>query len=172
MQRIETDRLVIRPFQEKDIPDIHKILNDEDTMKFFVEGTYSLNKVKEIYNRNLQSVRDYTVMIKGSYRIIGKISFHKWCMKDTYEIGWIFNKTSTNNGYCTEAARAILQHGFKDMKLHRVVATCNPDNIASKRVCEKLGMSLEGNFKKCIHYKDNIWWDELFYSLLEENYKQ
>ena len=170
MDRIVTDRLIIRPMQERDVYAIHEILSDEETMRYFVEGTYSIDKVKELYNRCNMSPKHFTVMLKNSYRIIGKISFHKWFMKDTYEIGWIFNKLATNQGYCTEAAKAVIEYGFKELNLHRIVATCQPENIASKRVCEKNKFSLEGNFKKCIHYKDNIWWDELFYAILKEDY--
>lgn len=172
MKRIETERLIIRPMQEKDILHIHDLLKDEETMKFFIEGTYSKDKVREIYNRNKQSVRDYTIMLKGSYRIIGKISFHKWFMKDTYEIGWVFSKMATNKGYCTEAAKALIDYGFTEKNLHRIIATCQPQNLASKRVCEKLGMRLEGTFKECLFYKDDIWWDEQFYSILKREYTQ
>lgn len=170
MKRIETDRLIIRPMQEKDIHSIHEILRDEETMSFFVEGPYSLSKVYELLNRNCKHPNHYTVMLKGSYRIIGKLSFHKWFMKDTFEIGWIFKKTAQNMGYCTEASKAMVDFGFTKLNLHRIIATCQPENISSKRVCEKLGMRLEGTFKKCIHVKDDIWWDELFYAILKEDY--
>jgi len=172
MKRLVTSRLIIRPTQEKDLDAIHEILSDKDTMRFFVEGTYSKEKVKEILNRNTKEVHHYTVMLKGSYRVIGKLSFHKWFMKDTYEIGWIFSKTSTNNGYCTEAAKAMIDFGFNERNAHRIIATCQPENIASKRVCEKLGLRLEGHFKQCIHYQNDIWWDELFYAKLNSEQKK
>ncbi len=170
MKRLETARLIIRPMQEKDLSSIHEILSDKETMTYFVEGTYSLDKVKEILNRNNKETRHFTVMLKGSYRVIGKLSFHKWGMKDTYEIGWIFSKNATQQGYATEAAKSMLNYGFNELNLHRIIATCQPENIASKRVCEKLNMRLEGTFKNCIYYKDDIWWDELFYAILKEEY--
>jgi len=170
MLKIETKRLLIRPTIENDIDRIHEMLSDEDTMKYFVEGTYSAEKVREIINRNQKEVHHFTVLLKSSNRIVGKISYNPWFMRETKEIGWIFFKTATNNGYCTEATKAITKYAFEQEKIHRLIATCDPRNLASIRICEKLGMVQEGNFKKCIHYKDDIWWDELFYSLIEEDY--
>ncbi len=172
MLHIETERLIIRPTILRDVDAIHEMLSDEETMKYFVEGTYSKDKVKEFINRNAKETHHFTILLKSSKRIIGKLSYNSWFMKRTKEIGWIFFKTATNNGYCTEAAKAMTKYAFEEEKIHRLIATCDPRNIASKRICEKLGMTQEGHFKKCIHYKNDIWWDELFFSLLEENYNK
>ncbi len=172
MPRFETERLIIRPTDCRDIDKIHEMLSDEDIMKFFVEGTYSRDKVKEFVNRNHKKIHHYTVLLKGSNRIIGKLSYNDWFMTKTKEIGWIFFRTAQGYGYCTEAAKAIIKYAFEEENIHRLVATCQPENISSKRVCEKLGMRQEGNFKQCIHYKDDIWWDELFFAILQEDYKK
>lgn len=170
MIKLETERLIIRPTNTNDVSKIHEMLSDEETMKYFVEGVYSKQKVFEFINRNQKETHHFTILLKSSNRIVGKLSYNPWFMKRTKEIGWIIFKTAEGNGYATEAARAIIQFAFEKEKIHRLIATCQPENTASLRVCEKLGMKLEGDFKKCIHYKDDIWWDELFYSLLEENY--
>lgn len=169
---LKTERLIIKPMSHFDVDAIHEILSDKETMTFFVEGTYSKEKVKEILNRNNNTPRHFTVSLKSSKRVIGKLSFNDWFMKDTYEIGWIFSKTATNNGYCTEAANAMLDYAFNTLNAHRVIATCQPENIPSNRVCEKLGMRKEALFKQSIHYKDEIWWDEYHYGILKEEYSK
>lgn len=169
--RIETKRLIIRPTNQSDFKSLHELLSDEKTMTYFVEGPYSKSKVQEVINRNKKDNHHFTVLLKSSNRMIGKLSYNPWFAPRTKEIGWIFFETATGNGYCTEAAEAIIKYAFEEEKIHRLVATCDPRNVASKRVCEKLNMRQEGYFKKCIHYKDNEWWDELFFSLLEEDYK-
>ena len=168
--KLETKRLIIRPSENKDINKIHDLLSDEDTMKYFVEGVYSKGKVKEMMHRNELETQHYSVLLKSSKRLIGKLSFSSWAEPRTKEMGWIFFPSATNSGYCTEAAKALVTYAFEEEKLHRLIATCDPRNLASKRVCQKIGMTREGVFKKCIHYKDDIWWDELFFSLLEEDY--
>lgn len=169
---IETKRLFIVPSTMKDTADILEILSDEETMKFFVEGTYVQEQVEGILMKNEQQVEHYSVILKETNKVIGKISFHPWFMKQTYELGWIMNKEFTNQGYMTEATKAVLNYGFDTLKLHRIVATCQPENIPSKRLCEKLGMRLEGTFKQCIYVNEHEWWDELFYAILDEEYKK
>ncbi len=168
---LKTERLIIRPMIMDDIESVHAYLNDEQTMRFFVEGTYSIKKVKEVIEKNQKDNNKYSILLKDTNELIGHISFHPWGMRKTYEIGWVFNKLYYNKGYATEAAKAVLQYAFTNLKAHRVIATCQPENIASKRIMEKLNMRLEGTFPKCIFYKDDIWWDELFYAILEEEYK-
>lgn len=166
---IETRRLIIRPSVVTDLSDIHEMLSDQETMRFFVEGTYSKAQVEELLSHNETSIRHYSLQLKDAEKVIGKISFHPWFMPSTYEIGWIMNKEYTNKGYMTEAVKAVLDYGFDTLKLHRIVATCQPENIPSKRLCDRF-MRLEGTHLKCIHVKDDIWWDELFYAKLKSNH--
>ena len=169
---LETNRLYIVPSTFEDTDDLLEILQDEETMKYFVEGTYVREQVEGILLKNEHVIEHYSVYLKATNKMIGKISFHPWFMDKTYEMGWIMNKEYTNQGFMTEATKAVLAYAFDTLKLHRVVATCQPENISSKRICEKLGMRLEGTFKQCIHAGDDQWWDELFYAILAEEYKK
>jgi len=167
---LETKRLSIRPMTQADLYFVYDYLKDPETMKFFVEGPYTVEKVKEMINRNKKDPIRYIVQKKDTSEIIGHISLTHWFMRDTYELGFIFKREFHRQGFGTEAAQKVLEYAFEKLKAHRVVATCQPENIASKRLIERLKMNQEGHFKKCIYYKDNIWWDEDFYSLLEEDY--
>ncbi|MEQ3595549.1 GNAT family protein, partial [Bacillus albus] len=99
--------------------------------------------------------------------LIGHIVFHKYFGEHTFEIGWVFNPKYFNKGYASEAAQATLKYGFKEMKLHRIIATCQPQNTPSYRLMERIGMRREGYFRKCIPH-GNEWWDEYYYAILEE----
>ena len=168
---LKTKRLLIRPMNYDDKLSVYAYLKDKETMRFFVEGTYSLEKVQEIIDKNKLEETKYSVLLKDSFEVIGHLSFHILGMKDTYEIGWVFNKLFHNKGYATEAAKAMLNYGFYTLKMHCLCATCQPENIASTRIMEKLNMRLESTSLKCIYYKDDIWWDELSYAILEEEFK-
>ncbi len=74
------------------------------------------------------------------------------------------------NDWETEAAFSLLRYSFEELHLHRVIATCQPENIPSYRVMEKLGMRREGFFRKCIYRGGNTWCDEYFYAMLEEEW--
>ena len=65
--------------------------------------------------------------------------------------------------------RAVKLTGFETLGLHRVIATCQPENTASWRVMEKLGMRREAHFRKG-HYRGATWWDEYFYALLAKEW--
>ena len=52
--------------------------------------------------------------------------------------------------------QALLDHGFNKMKLHRIIATCQPENIASYRVMEKIGMRQEGFLKMHTSWRDLV----------------
>lgn len=166
---LQTTRLIIRPSIIEDASEIHSFLSDSDTMKFFVEGTYSLEKIQEFLYKNKEQTDHYSLVLKDTNQVIGKISFHKWFMHRTYEIGWIMNPKYTNQGYMSEAVEAVLEYGFDSLNIHRIVAQCQPENNPSKRLCDRF-MRFEGHNKKCIHVKDDIWWDELFYAVLKGEY--
>jgi RimJ/RimL family protein N-acetyltransferase len=63
-----------------------------------------------------------------------------------------------------------LRYGFESLQVHRLIATCQPQNRPSWRVMEKLGMQREGHFRKCIPRDETTWWDEYFYAILEEDW--
>ncbi len=60
------------------------------------------------------------------------------------EIGWRFLTAARGRGYATEAARAVLAHGLDTLSLPRIVAGIHPQNMASCRVAEKIGMRATG----------------------------
>lgn len=166
----ETKRLRIKLSTKEDALAIHKILKDEETMKYFTEGTYTFKQVEEFIENDQSQQKHYSVFLKDTNELIGKMTFSDWFMTRTYEIGWIFNKSHTNKGYCTEAAQKLLDVGFNEMNLHRIIATADPRNISSIKVMKKCNMRKEGTFTKSIHYKDDIWWDEVHYGILKEDY--
>lgn len=101
--------------------------------------------------------------------MIGHIEFFKCFGEHTYEIGWVLNPDYYNKGYALEAAYGVLNYGFEKLGLHRFVATCQPENVPSYRVMEKIGMRREGYYKKCIPQGED-WWDEYSYAILSEEW--
>ena len=59
------------------------------------------------------------------------------------EIGYRLHPDYWNRGLITEAARAVRDHGFRDWKLARVISLIHPENIPSRRVAEKNGLTVE-----------------------------
>ncbi len=68
-------------------------------------------------------------------------------------------------GYATEATRLIVAFGFRELGLHRIEATCAPENLGSVRVLEKIGMRREGQLKQHL-LAHGAWRDSLVYGVL------
>ncbi|HDX9671278.1 TPA: GNAT family N-acetyltransferase [Bacillus cereus] len=165
---IEAERLLIRKFESKDWEAVHEYTSDSNVMKYIPEGVFTEEDTRNFVNKNMgENAKNFPVILIDENILIGHIVFHKYFGEHTYEIGWVFNPKYFNKGYASEAAQATLKYGFKEMKLHRIIATCQPENIPSYRVMEKIGMMREGYFRKCIPH-GNEWWDEYYYAILEE----
>ncbi|MDA1635161.1 GNAT family protein [Bacillus cereus] len=165
---IKAERLLIRNFEFKDWQAVHEYTSDSNVMKYIPEGVFTEEDTRNFVNKNMgENAENFPVILIDEDTLIGHIVFHKYFGEHTYEIGWVFNPKYFNKGYASEAAQAILKYGFKEMKLHRIIATCQPQNIPSYRLMERIGMRREGYFRKCIPH-GNQWWDEYYYAILEE----
>jgi RimJ/RimL family protein N-acetyltransferase len=85
------------------------------------------------------------------------------------EISYIVHPNYWGQGYATEIARMLLRFGFENLNLHRIMATCDPRNVASVRVLEKAGMTYEGRQRHTMLLRDG-WRDSSMYSVLEEEW--
>ena len=85
------------------------------------------------------------------------------------EIGFGVAPKYWKQGFASEIAAAALDAAFGHFKLHRVAGQCSPDNKASIRVMQKLGMAREGLLRD-IHYARGRWWSTLIYGILDQEY--
>ncbi len=166
---IETDLVYLKTIEESDYDDLKEYLTDEFTMRFFDHGILGEDGIRDLMKR---TNRVFLIVHKRDKKVIGHFFYGDWFMTQTKEIGWVLNKEYQNQGIITELGKHFIKFAFEEDKMHRIVATCQPENIASKRVCEKIGLRLEGEFKKCIYVKrTDEWWNELFFAILDEEYK-
>ena len=85
------------------------------------------------------------------------------------EIGFGVAPVHWKKGYATEIARALVDTGFKTLQLHRIAAQCAPENKASIRVMQKLGMAREGLLRE--HYRSGErYWSSVIYAVLAREY--
>jgi RimJ/RimL family protein N-acetyltransferase len=85
-------------------------------------------------------------------------------------IGYCLNRDFWGKGYGTEVARALITFGFEQLNLHRIYATCDPQNTASAHVLEKAGMQREGHLRERKWVKGR-WRDFLLYAVLDREWK-
>lgn len=139
---IETPRMYIRDFNSGDADDLHEILGDEETMKN-LEPAYTFEKTRKFLEEFCIEKRcAFAAVLRQSQKAIGYILF-KQLEEGVYEIGWIFNRKYWRNGYAYESCSAIIDYGFRYMKIRKVVAE-TIDKVKSVELMEKLGMKFEG----------------------------
>jgi RimJ/RimL family protein N-acetyltransferase len=122
----------------------------------------------------------WVICIKDNGKMVGHVFLSKEFNPDflIYEIGYMLNPKYQGKGYATEACHRILQYGFEDIKAHRIIATCDPGNIASWRLLERLNMRREAHFVKCLYLRKPTennpigWRDEYFYAILNSEYRR
>ena len=175
-QPIETQRLIIRKFELDDWRGLYTYASDPNVMHYMAEGVLATEaQARSFVEQNMEDkAESFPVLLKPENKLIGHMVYHVWFGPRTYELGWVLHPAHQRKGYATEAAQALLKHSFESLNAHRVIATCQPENPASHRVMEKIGMRREGHFRKCIHRPDDaigeVWWDEYFYAILAEDW--
>lgn len=174
---METERLIIRKFKVDDWKDLYEYLSKENTVKFEPYDIYSEDECKiEAVNRS-KNEAFWAVCLKENNKLIGNIYFQQQEPKAfmTWEIGYVFNPKFWHKGYATEATKRIMQYGFEQLGVRRIIAKCNPENSASPKLLERLSMRREGHFKKPAYFKKTIdgkpiWHDCYQYAMLDEEW--
>jgi RimJ/RimL family protein N-acetyltransferase len=149
MAILETPRLILRPFDEKDVDQMSELMANPDFMRFSLgvftrEQTVAfLDKLIGWERRGLPS--QFAVIHRNDNRLIGYCGFFHQEVDETneIEIGYRLDPDYWSRGLATEAAQAVRDHGFRDLKLPRVISLIHPDNLPSRRVAEKIGMTFE-----------------------------
>lgn len=178
---INTENLIIKPYCIDDIDDLYKIYSDEKVMQYIPEGVMSYKWVKDLiiwmvgycYEKNTpENIIKFgvSIMDKKSNRVIGWCGLGSVdCNPDDVEIFYGLSSEYWGRGLATEAANAMLNYGFNTIGIKRIVALVKPDNIASKKVIDKIGM----NFEKILKVDDlnySGYDGELYYSMTQDEY--
>jgi RimJ/RimL family protein N-acetyltransferase len=167
---VETPRLFLRLPAPDDWRAVHAYTSDPAVMRYIPGGVLSEDQARAFVGANEGDEAKVAVVLKAEDRLIGHLPFHPWFAPRIYEIGWVFDPRYHRRGYATEAAAALLRHGFETLRVHRIVATCQPENVASWRVMEKIGMRREAHFRQCFQVDETTWLDEYLYALVEEDW--
>ena len=174
---LKGSRIRLREMEEQDLEDVHAYCSQPMGSQFQPWGpnTWEQSRayVKEVLLDAKQDPRSRFVfsIIDQDEQVIGAVEISiKNTVNGEGEIGYILHPKYWGNGYATEAAKLIIEFGFTSLKLHRIYATCDPKNIGSTRVLEKVGMTKEGRLREHIRLKNGGWRDSYVYSILESEW--
>lgn len=147
---IETERLILRPFQMEDIAPSYEMNLDAEVSKYTGDG--GVVSKDEMHRRITEDVMgDYAkygygrlaVEIKGGPSFIGFCGLKYLDDLKEVDLGYRLMKAYWGKGLATEASQACVRYGFDTLKLKRMIALVLSENVASVRVLEKLGFQYE-----------------------------
>ncbi|MGW0423551.1 GNAT family N-acetyltransferase [Streptomyces sp. NPDC003015] len=182
---ISTERLVLRPLDEDDVPALAEMMNDEQVGAWTdVPQPYSEDQARGWITRYAPAEREagrgiaFAVTEFLTQRLVGVVQLAKtnWHVRST-ELSYIIAPWARGEGYASEAALATAQWLFTDQKFERIELRTAADNTASQQVAQKIGCISEGVLRgACIAHvraDDGTWSDVrtdfIVWSLLPED---
>jgi ribosomal-protein-alanine N-acetyltransferase len=149
-ETIYTDRLVLRPFTLTDAPQVKALAGAREIYEttLFVPYPYEDGMAESWISTHQAGFYEGRGVVFAiclpSGALIGAISLNKAGLFNAAELGYWIGFAHWNRGYCTEAAKALLEYGFNVLRYHKISARHFVDNLSSGRVMEKIGMRHEG----------------------------
>jgi GrpB-like predicted nucleotidyltransferase (UPF0157 family)/predicted acetyltransferase len=144
---LATERLLLRPWTPNDLDGLYAVLADPAVARWL--GQRTRDEVAERLARHVEHQRNHgfsmwAVVERASGALIGHCGLQHLDGGPEVEVGWALASDRWDRGYATEAGRASLHHGFDVLGLDEIVAVTRPENLASRRVMEKLRMEYDG----------------------------
>ena len=150
MKTLETKRLIIREYQESDLPEYHRLLSDKQNMYFLddittasmEESQESLKNAIEMNSADKARRLCITLQERGNNKLIGGVGYEIATItplgKIANPMGWFIMPEFQNNGYVTEAARRVLDFAFLQDDCVRVATGCYVYNLPTQKVMDKV----------------------------------
>lgn len=148
---LETRRLTLRHLERDDLQELSALYADPEIRRHFPDGVLSYEATREELEWYLNGHPQYpelglwAAVHKESGKFIGRCGLLPWEIdgKLEIEIAYLLDKNFWHQGLATEAANGIKFYAFEKLNLTRLICLIDPQNIASQKVAERIGMKLE-----------------------------
>jgi RimJ/RimL family protein N-acetyltransferase len=149
---LETERLTLRPFREADVPPIFELSQDPDVIRYV--GDRKVPSLQDVWrwvagwigHWALRGYGQWAIEERSNGRLIGRAGIINPAEWPGAEVGYLLGRAWWGRGYATEAARAAMDWGFKEIAFADLLSLIDPDNHPSIAVATRLGESLRGDF--------------------------
>jgi RimJ/RimL family protein N-acetyltransferase len=171
---IETERLLLRPFDAEDLDALAAMHGDADLVRWIPGGPRTREEAAATLERKIACVSieakgdglGIAPVLKETGEMIGDFTLQCESVEhSTAEIGYLLLPSVQGLGLGLEACRAILRLAFEGLGFHRVIARLEPRNVASAKLAERLGMRREADFVENEWIKGE-WESETVYAML------
>lgn len=174
----EGHQVAVREYRAQDLESVLRYAGDADVTRYLVWGPEGPEETAAFLARVAQDAHsdpreqyELAVVNRASGDLIGAARIG-WLSRPhrAGDIGYVLRRDQWGRGIGSEVAAILLQFGFETLGLHRIEATCDPQNIASRRVLEKAGMKREG-LRRDDFFVRGEWRDSLLFSILEAEWR-
>ncbi len=141
---IETDRLCLRPLAMTDLDDLVALHAQPEVSRFMrpLARERAIERLEAAEHEWSTRGHGLLAIIDGATgRFLGRAGLKYWPQFDETEVGWVLYPEVWGRGYATEAARACIRWGLRELEIPYLTAMIRPDNVRSIRVAERLGMT-------------------------------
>lgn len=171
---LHTERLDLIEIKQRHLNDLFKIFGNPAVTSFYnvttlekeAEAQQFINHFRNRFNEGA-AIR-WGLALKGCNTIIGTLGYNNFTKHHRANIGYDLLPEFWNNGYITEALKAVLRFGFDQLYINRIEAEVMQGNVASERVLEKLGFKKEGVLRQWMYW-NNKHFDMNMFSLLRSD---
>lgn len=148
---LETERLILRHLSLEDLDALFALYSDQEIRQFFPEGvlSYSDTKAELEWHMNghpsFPELGLWATVLKETNEFIGRCGLLPWKIEERQEVevAYLLGKKFWGQGLATEAALGIVQYAFGYLKLSRLICLIDPENLASIKVAQRIGMHFE-----------------------------
>jgi len=148
---LETKRLTLRPLTMDDLNALAELYSDPELRRYFPDRTLTYEETKKelewiievYYGRHGFGL--WATIHKETGVFIGRCGLLPWTIEgqSEVEVAYLLARAYWGQGLATEAAQAILEYGFEQLPVARLICLIDPENRASVKVATKIGMSYE-----------------------------
>lgn len=151
MPLLQSERVLLRPLSRQDVRDVFEYASDEEIARFvsFAPHVSEADSLEWIdleiarYERNEPGV--WAIELRETGRVVGSIGYVRWAPDDaTAELGCALHRALWRHGLMTEVAQLVIDYTFVETEVYRIEARCEPENVGSSKLIEKLGFTREG----------------------------
>ena len=175
IEAIDTPRLTLRPVGLEHLDDLMRVNGDEAVTRFVPYKTWTSFEEAQAWLKRMEDIcatgtaHQLVLQRKADGRVLGTLLLFKHDEGSRrIELGYALGADAQGQGYMAEAVRAACEHAFRVLGIRRIEAEVNPDNVASCRLLERVGFTLEGRMRKRWTGKGATY-DTNIYGLLEDD---
>ncbi|WP_371805005.1 GNAT family N-acetyltransferase [Candidatus Lokiarchaeum ossiferum] len=174
---LETPRLWLKKMSRKHANELMEFWGDDEVTRYTDFNSFKeIQKIEKTINWVNSRFKDkygirWGIFLKENSKLIGTCGFNSWITDrgNKSEIGYDLHRKYWRKGYMFESLYKMITYGFQEMKLHRIEADVDPNNMGSQKLLEKLHFTKEGCLRDNGYWKGQ-YWTTLIYGLLEKEF--